>query len=60
MRRSGCARRLRSRILFGPDYPLYTYERLQRDWRDQGFTEDVLEDVFHRNAERFLAGEEAS
>jgi uncharacterized protein len=48
-------RRLRERVMFGADYPLFTYERLLRDWRSEGYAEDVLEDVFHRNAERFLA-----
>jgi uncharacterized protein len=48
-------RRLRERVMFGADYPLFTYERLLRDWRAEGYAEDVLEDVFHRNAERFLA-----
>ncbi len=54
------SRRLRSRLMFGADYPLYTYERLQRDWRAEGFSEEVLQGVFHDNAQRFLAGEEAS
>ena len=48
-------RRLRNRVMFGADYPLFTYERLVRDWRAEGYSEDVLEDVFHNNAERFLA-----
>jgi predicted TIM-barrel fold metal-dependent hydrolase len=48
-------RRLRERILFGADYPLFTYERLLRDWRSEGYSEEVLADVFHDNAERFLA-----
>jgi len=47
-------RRLRERILFGADYPLYSYERLRHDWTLQDYGEDVLQDVFHRNAERFL------
>ncbi|HVF63646.1 MAG TPA: amidohydrolase family protein [Casimicrobiaceae bacterium] len=47
-------RRLRERVMFGADYPLFTYERLLRDWRGEGYPDDVLEDVFHRNAERFL------
>ena len=34
---------------------LFTYERLVRDWRGEGYAEDVLEDVFVNNAERFLA-----
>jgi uncharacterized protein len=48
-------RRLRDRVMFGADYPLFTYERLLRDWRAEGFDEETLENVFHRNAERFLA-----
>jgi predicted TIM-barrel fold metal-dependent hydrolase len=48
-------RRLRERVMFGADYPLFTYERLVRDWRSEGYAEDVLEDVFVNNAERFLA-----
>ena len=48
-------RRLRERVMFGADYPLFTYERLVRDWRSEGYAEDVLEDVFLNNAERFLA-----
>jgi len=48
-------RRLRERVMFGADYPLFTYERLERDWRAVGLPEDVLEAVMHGNAERFLA-----
>ena len=47
-------RRLRDRLMFGADYPLFTYERLERDWRAEGFDEETLNNVFHRNAERFL------
>lgn len=47
-------RRLRERVMFGADYPLFTYERLERDWRNEGYAEDVLADVFHNNAARFL------
>ncbi len=48
------SRRLRERMMFGADYPLFTYERLIRDWRSEGYAEDVLADVFLNNAERFL------
>lgn len=47
-------RRLRERVMFGADYPLFTYERLLRDWRNEGYAEEVLADVFHNNAARFL------
>jgi predicted TIM-barrel fold metal-dependent hydrolase len=53
------SRRLRRRVMFGADYPLYTYQRLRADWKEQGFSEDVLADVFRGNAARFLAGQEA-
>jgi predicted TIM-barrel fold metal-dependent hydrolase len=49
------SRRLRERVMFGADYPLFTYERLVADWRREGYADAVLEDLFHRNAERFLA-----
>jgi uncharacterized protein len=48
-------RRLKDRILFGADYPLFTYERLMRDWRNEGYSEEILEKMFHRNAEVFLS-----
>jgi predicted TIM-barrel fold metal-dependent hydrolase len=41
--------------MFGGDYPLFTYERLLADWRTLGYEEDVLEGVFHANAERLFA-----
>jgi hypothetical protein len=52
------ARRLQDRIMFGGDYPLYTYERLTTEWIAEGYTEAVLEKVFHTNAEAFLNGVE--
>jgi len=48
-------RRLKDRILFGADYPLFSYDRLVKDWRAEGYSEEVLEKVFWRNGERFLA-----
>ena len=47
------ARRLKDRIMFGGDYPLFTYERLVKEWREEGYSEEVLDKLFHRNAERF-------
>jgi len=48
------SRRLRDRVMFGADYPLYTYDRLRSDWLAEGYPHEVLEDVFFKNAERFL------
>jgi predicted TIM-barrel fold metal-dependent hydrolase len=49
------ARRLQDRVLFGADYPLFSYQRLIGDWRKEGYSEAVLDKVFLRNGERFLA-----
>ncbi len=50
------SRRLRDRVMFGADYPLFTYERLIREWKAEGYADEVLQNVFTRNAERFLGG----
>ena len=49
------SRRLKDRVMFGADYPLFTYERLVADWKAEGYSDEILEKVFHRNAETFLA-----
>ena len=53
--RRDIARRLRDRVMFGADYPLFRYERLVADWKTLGFEEETLERVFHRNAEKLFA-----
>lgn len=57
--RRDIARRLKQRVMFGADYPLFRYERLVDDWRKLGFDEETLANVFHRNAEA-LFGSTAS
>jgi predicted TIM-barrel fold metal-dependent hydrolase len=47
-------KRLRKRVLFGADYPMLSHERLVQEWRDLGYAQDVLDDVFSRNAQEFL------
>jgi len=49
-------KRLQDRVMFGADYPLLRYERLIADWKAEGYTAEVLEKVFYRNAEAFLSG----
>ncbi|MEU3982331.1 amidohydrolase family protein [Streptomyces sp. NPDC026672] len=46
--------RLRDKIMFGSDHPSIPYERIFREWDELGHSEEVLADVFHRNAERVL------
>lgn len=47
-------RRLKDRVLFGADYPLISYERLEADWRGEGYSDEILDKVFHGNAEAFF------
>lgn len=47
-------RRLKHRIMFGADYPLFQYERLVADWRAEGYDEETLDRVFHENADAFF------
>ena len=44
------ARRLKHRVMFGADYPLFTYERLVADWRSLEYSEDILRKLFVDNA----------
>ena len=48
-------RRLKKRVMFGADYPLFRYERLLDDWRSLGYDEETLSLLFHGNAERLFA-----
>ena len=52
--KSEIARRLHDRVMFGADYPMFRYERLIADWQSEGYGEAVLENIFHRNAERLF------
>lgn len=44
--------RLRGRFFFGSDYPFLEYERLFRDWESEGYSAEVLENVYFKNAQR--------
>jgi len=46
--------RLRDKVMFGSDYPSLPYERVLREWGELGYSDEVLEQVFHGNAERTL------
>ena len=52
--KSEIARRLHDRVMFGADYPMFRYERLVADWQSEGYGEAVLQNIFHRNAERLF------
>lgn len=46
--------RLADKIIFGSDYPSIPHTRLLREWNELGYAADVMERVFHGNAERVL------
>jgi predicted TIM-barrel fold metal-dependent hydrolase len=46
--------RLQDKIMFGSDYPSMPYERILREWRELGYKDEVMEKIFHGNAERIL------
>ena len=52
--RSTCAARLQDKIMFGSDYPSIPYDRLLREWAELGYSDEVMEKIFHANAERVL------
>ena len=47
-------RRLKDKIMFGADYPLFQYERLIKDWKSEDYSSEILGKVFYKNAEQFL------
>lgn len=48
-------RRLKDKIMFGADYPMLRYERLIREWHEEGYDEAILEKIFYKNAQVFLS-----
>jgi hypothetical protein len=46
--------RLQDRIMFGSDYPVLKYEMLVDRWKSLGFSDEVLQKVFYKNAEAYF------
>jgi predicted TIM-barrel fold metal-dependent hydrolase len=46
--------RLQDKVMFGSDYPSIPYARLFQEWRELGYSDAVMEKIFHANAERIL------
>ena len=49
------SRRLKNRVMFGADYPLFRYEKLIEDWTSLGYDEETLSRIFYKNAERLFS-----
>ena len=47
-------RRLKDRVMFGADYPLFTYERLVKDWQALGYEAPLIDKVMTGNARRLF------
>lgn len=46
--------RLQDKIMFGTDHPSIPFDRLLSEWDDLGYSDEVMNKVFHENAERVL------
>jgi predicted TIM-barrel fold metal-dependent hydrolase len=46
--------RLKDKLFFGSDYPSIPHARLLREWQELGYSDDIMEQIFHGNAERVL------
>jgi hypothetical protein len=46
--------RLQDKIMFGSDYPSMPYGRILKEWQELGYKDEVMEKIFHQNAERIL------
>jgi predicted TIM-barrel fold metal-dependent hydrolase len=46
--------RLQDRVMFGCDFPALTHERVVNDWIAEGYSDEVLEKLFFRNAEAYF------
>jgi predicted TIM-barrel fold metal-dependent hydrolase len=46
--------RLKEKIIFGSDYPSIPHARLLREWSELRYSDEIMEGIFHGNAERVL------
>lgn len=45
--------RLQDRVLFGADYPMFSYDRLFREWESM-YSPEILDKLYLKNAQRIL------
>lgn len=46
--------RLQDKIMFGSDHPSLPFDRILREWDELGYSQEIMDKVFHGNAERVL------
>lgn len=49
--------RLQDRVMFGCDFPVLKYEKVTQRYREEGYSESVLEKILFRNAEAYFGVE---
>jgi predicted TIM-barrel fold metal-dependent hydrolase len=40
--------------MFGSDYPSIPYGRIFSEWKELAYSDEIIEKIFHGNAERIL------
>jgi predicted TIM-barrel fold metal-dependent hydrolase len=40
--------------MFGSDYPSLPYKRIFQEWQELGYSDAIMDKIFHGNAERVL------
>lgn len=46
--------RLQDRVMFGCDFPVLEYPKVVNDWQSLGYSEQIVEKVLWRNAEKYF------
>ena len=46
--------RLQDRVMFASDYPILPFARLFSEWEEEGYSPEILEKVYYKNAIRIL------
>ena len=46
--------RLKDRVMFGTDYPMFPFKRLFSDWEKEEYPPDIMERIYYKNVIRVL------
>lgn len=46
--------RLKDRVMFGSDYPIIPYDRLFREFEEEGYPPEIMEKIYYKNAIKIL------
>src|SRR6185503_19680686 len=47
-------RRFQDRVMIGADFPVLEYEKVVADWKSLGYSDEVLEKILYKNAEKYF------